>query len=853
MGILNTGNLLASPEHIFAGDYAILDANIFDKKINDNIVESSVNGLKQGIGSALISSIKQAVSSVYYILRNICAIAYLCLLIYAGIRIVLASNSPQEQGKWKMYLIDWLKGLALIIFIHVLMIAVFYIADLIKAALNQSLTQGSSIAALCAHNCFSLGDSVSEKLTSLIMFGYITYMTVVFCFAYFKRLIWTTMLIIISPVVAVVYPINSTTYNGKAIFGKWLREFIMNAMLPIFHCIIYYILTILPIKIASSSDNNVADVSILNLNVSVTASNPFILLYCLFSMSMIRPAEKFFRKLFDIHGEVADQGTYESGQRMMRQIEDVIKKIALAIGIAATGGAAGIAAAGAAGGGAAAGGATAGATAGGTAAAGETAAAGTLGEASPLGGMLDAYDEKFASDGMDALDEWDPLERDQMAREVGTSGSYYDNYDYDEMRRTAIEDWGMDEDSADKWLNDNGFEKESIEQGNNKSNNSGNNTGSENRNNDDALVALVSDIKAILQNGNVGEGVQGDSEDNTIKLQEDEELSEESLNELGTNLENQNDKRTLWDNVVNKLTTLRDEKNKNEKLTDAISDVIDSFHGITDEMYTDPAPHAWKNDTWHRGQKDREEERELKLQQYVNNAYNQKVIMDTHNLLEKYRKFNTRSNGTVNEAMAEKQAKEEAKNILQSHKPFLQYGLDNVKVIDKLENYRKDENLTPKQAIKSFEAGMKNDRDLTSGIKQYMIQNHEQVQMNVNGKQQNVDLSKSNIDNFDKAQTKALNEAIEEIKKSTKVYESAGNSQQRSIELAALERNMNQKEILKNLSKGMVKSDYVEKTYNAIGQLKDSNKTVKLNGSDNSKNIKNLEELINSEIGKKNS
>ena len=76
----NFGDILASPEHIFAGHYAILDANIFDADVNQNYWQSLGTGFTQGPGATLISAIKKAVAGVYYILRNTCAIALLCLL-----------------------------------------------------------------------------------------------------------------------------------------------------------------------------------------------------------------------------------------------------------------------------------------------------------------------------------------------------------------------------------------------------------------------------------------------------------------------------------------------------------------------------------------------------------------------------------------------------------------------------------------------------------------------------------------------------------------------------------------------------------------------------------------------------
>ncbi|MCI9063178.1 MAG: hypothetical protein HFJ17_01015, partial [Clostridia bacterium] len=317
-------DLILSPEHIFAGDYPLLDANIFNK----NTASTSVGALSldayYGAGASLSGAIKTGVSGVYYILRNTCIVALLSVLIYTGIRIILSSNSPEKQGHWKMFLIDWMKAMALVIFIHVLMIAIFYVTDLIKEAFAQTLS-GETIAAQCAKNLLWDSWDFTTQIISLVLFGYVTYLNIVFIIAYFKRLAWTVMLIVIAPVVAVMYPFRGVI-DGKRAFDGWLKEFVMNAILPVYHIIIYYTLAMIPLNIAKSAPGGLTGIG-----------GTFEILYSLFSITMIRPAEKFFRGLLGVSGKVANKGSFESGKKTLDAIGDAIKKVVEIAVVAAAG------------------------------------------------------------------------------------------------------------------------------------------------------------------------------------------------------------------------------------------------------------------------------------------------------------------------------------------------------------------------------------------------------------------------------------------------------------------------------------------------------------------------------------
>lgn len=405
-------NLMLSPDDVFSGKVQIADANIFSNRYteNGNIDISDFNTFNH-----IAKQVKQGVAALYYIMRNLAAVILLCLLIYSGIRIVLSSSIASEQAKWRMYLIEWLKALALVMFIHVILIGIFYISDVITEELRGAMTNGNTIVTEIRKG---ITDTTALDGSGLwvytIMYLYVTYLTFVFIVAYFKRFIYVMVLIVIAPIMSAMYAFGKTT---KANFNRWIKEFTMGIMVQPFHMLIYSILIILPIKVMQSSGVNVTAA-----NSGVTIFNYSTLdakIYMLLSISMIRPCEKYLRKLFGFGETLLDnQASFESGKRtidttkkVVKQVEKTVATVALGVatagvGLAAAGGAAAAGAAGAAGGAAGAAGAAGaeGAAAAGAASGVGGTAGGALGEAAGMAGeMSGAAGELGGIPGLDGL------------------------------------------------------------------------------------------------------------------------------------------------------------------------------------------------------------------------------------------------------------------------------------------------------------------------------------------------------------------------------------------------------------------------------------------------------------------
>ena len=313
-------NYLLSPDDIFSGKVQITNANLFSSEFDEN---GKLNVADLNVFNHLMKQLKQTAAGLYYTMRNLAVVILLCLLIYTGIRIVLSSNNAGEKAQWKMYLFDWLKALALVMFIHIIMIGIFYIADIVTDGLNQTINGDLTVVTQIRKNFNDLGafDRVGAWIYA-IMYGYVTYLTIVFLVAYFKRLFYIIVLVVIAPIMSALYAMGKTT---KPNFNRWFKEFTMGVFVQPFHLLIYSILLVMPMNAMGNSG--------LNLTIGGvqvwTMSTIDVQIYALIAISMIRPIEKYMRKILGFGETLLDNvASFDSGKKTVDAGVKVVKEVA---------------------------------------------------------------------------------------------------------------------------------------------------------------------------------------------------------------------------------------------------------------------------------------------------------------------------------------------------------------------------------------------------------------------------------------------------------------------------------------------------------------------------------------------
>lgn len=240
--------------------------------------------------------LQEIIAKWYKRLRILAVVGMMSVLVYIGIRILLSSTSSQK-AKYKQLIGDWLVGMLLLFSMHYIMnfsnIAVGKFTDIL-AKINQSQsvavipdvigqneglikqtldkmkiapTDGdktlyvyhedddiakngkkyiewhTDLMGLIRIKAFEYKDTDSESYIGYtVMFIVMIIYTVIFSFTYIKRVLYMAFLTLISPLVALTYPIDKAN-DGKAQgFDYWFKEYMFNLLLQPMHLLIYTVL-----------------------------------------------------------------------------------------------------------------------------------------------------------------------------------------------------------------------------------------------------------------------------------------------------------------------------------------------------------------------------------------------------------------------------------------------------------------------------------------------------------------------------------------------------------------------------------------------------------------------------------
>lgn len=271
-------NFPFSAEEIFAGKIDLLSIDFISG--NSGVLVDQ-NGNPMANQHKGWNNLRRVIGEWYKILRMIAIIGLLSVLIYTGIKIIIASNSS-DKAKYKEMIINWVVAVVLAFTMHYIMAFIINIVNGITGLLAESsgkvqVNAGGTefITNLIGLARFQMQQiNFTAKVGHLIIYIALVVYTFKFTFIYFKRVLKMAFLTIISPIVALTYPIDKM--NGKAQgFNMWLREYIFNALLQLVHCILYYVLV--------------------STSLSLAVNNP---LYGIVALMFISQAERLLKKIF---------------------------------------------------------------------------------------------------------------------------------------------------------------------------------------------------------------------------------------------------------------------------------------------------------------------------------------------------------------------------------------------------------------------------------------------------------------------------------------------------------------------------------------------------------------------------
>lgn len=286
--------MVLTPAAIFEGKVAALNGNFFDT--------SDASSELGGESMSTVSQLKSVVSGWYVTLRNIAVVGLLSVLVYIGIRIIIASSN-NDKAKYKQFFMDWIVALCLIFFMHYIMSFLMTITDSITEMLAKSGTSSSGsyvsneVLVSFGEKTASNGkymytsfagvarmrlqyDGNATKLGYAALYICFVGYTVYFSFVYLKRILYLSFFTMIAPLVALTYPIDKMKDGKAQAFNYWFKEYVFYSMLQPLHLFLYTVFVKTAISLASRN-----------------------MIYAIVAMAFIIPAEKIVKSMFGIQGK----------------------------------------------------------------------------------------------------------------------------------------------------------------------------------------------------------------------------------------------------------------------------------------------------------------------------------------------------------------------------------------------------------------------------------------------------------------------------------------------------------------------------------------------------------------------
>lgn len=222
----------------------ISDIIFTDGKSTNNSSLISVDFFNINGGYGQVKAIRKSVAVWYYALRNIAIVILLIILLYVGLRIA-TSTIASEEAKYKTMFKDWIVSFVLVFVMHYIMVFVIEVNKvLVTTMYNASGLRGTdnSWSSYMGRIVLSVLDvNFSVGWGALIVYLLMIGMTILYLFAYVRRMITVGFLIVISPLVTITYAADKMGDTKSQALNTWLKEFVYNILIQPFHCIIYIV------------------------------------------------------------------------------------------------------------------------------------------------------------------------------------------------------------------------------------------------------------------------------------------------------------------------------------------------------------------------------------------------------------------------------------------------------------------------------------------------------------------------------------------------------------------------------------------------------------------------------------
>lgn len=233
------------------GEYLVFNADITKTcdSLNPDIEPSGI--------SKQIDGIKTGVSKIFIIARRISLAFILLLLLYTGIKYFI-SEMAEEKARLKEALKAWVSGLAFILLVPYIMMAVNWASEAIldnlySARISLEESGYSSFESNLFVRTLNGVASTGGLQSAAFVVEFIAFVITDFVFAwkYLVRLFKVVFLILASPVYAILHIFNKLSgKNGR--IGQWLHWYISNIAMQPLHAFLYLVFMFMASEIVNN-------------------------------------------------------------------------------------------------------------------------------------------------------------------------------------------------------------------------------------------------------------------------------------------------------------------------------------------------------------------------------------------------------------------------------------------------------------------------------------------------------------------------------------------------------------------------------------------------------------------------
>ena len=284
-----------------AGGTISLDALFFNEYSNTTLAIFEDQDLTYTMENRFINESKviDTINKLTIAFRGIAITAYITVLLYVGIRVLLGCTAG-AKAKYKELLLDWLRGL---IMLFVFPIVMKYVVELNDAAVEaiQSVEKGMGIVSPGIDErpgglSFPLefgGSMLNQPKDYMEALRYraskegravyalcwliLIFELVKFIFIYFKRLLMVLFLVAVFPLVMISYALDKIKDGKSQVFDRWFKEYVLNVVLQTFHALNYTVVMSLIFAVGDTGNDGNANYILILVGITYIAKGEDIL------------------------------------------------------------------------------------------------------------------------------------------------------------------------------------------------------------------------------------------------------------------------------------------------------------------------------------------------------------------------------------------------------------------------------------------------------------------------------------------------------------------------------------------------------------------------------------------------